>query len=440
MIKQFQQFILENNLLKPADKILLAVSGGIDSIVMCELFYQSNINFVIAHCNFQLRGNESDADEKFVVSLAKKYGLEYFSKKFETEKYAQAHKLSIQMAARDLRYSWFEEIRKQNNFKSIAVAHNKNDVAETILLNLSRGTGIAGLHGISAKNKNVIRPLLFASKEEIENFQKANKLKYREDSSNKSDEYNRNFIRHKIIPVFQKLNPSFVSSIYESSKHISEAENFIKENVNIIKSKISFSKSNEFFIDIEKLNKQKNKNFILFYLLTEYDFNKDVTDDILAALKSQSGKIFYSESHQLVRDRKYLIVSKKKENKVEAVSVFENTEKVEIPVKIQFSKLKVDKLKINANSENAYLDFDKLKFPLEIRKWKNGDKFIPFGMSSKKKISDFLIDKKVPLTEKQNTFALVSGSDIVCLIGHRIDDRYKVSPQTKTVLTCVLQK
>ena len=290
MLEEFKKFVAKNALLKDGDTTLITVSGGRDSVVLCELFQKAEFPFAIAHCNFQLRGKEANDDEDFVKNLASKYKVEFFSKRFKTEVFAKKNKLSIQQAARVLRYEWFEEIRNQNSFNFIATAHHKDDELETFFINLIRGTGIAGLHGILTKRDKIIRPLLFATRVEIDKFVKKNKLQFREDSSNASSKYLRNKIRHKILPIFEKINPSFRNTLSQEIKRLSEVEKVYNHFVGLTIKQIL--KNNT--ISISDLKKSQFAEVILYEVLKKYQFNTDVVEEVLSSFNSEPGKQFFS--------------------------------------------------------------------------------------------------------------------------------------------------
>ena len=431
MVEEFKKFVVKKALLAKEDKTLITVSGGRDSVVLCELFYKAKLPFAIAHCNFQLRGKEANDDEVFVKKLARKYKVDFYSKRFETKKFADKNKLSIQEAARVLRYEWFEETRKKNGFDFIATAHHKDDELETFFINLIRGTGIAGLHGILPKRGAIIRPLLFAGRNEIDAFVKKYKLKFREDSSNASEKYQRNKIRHKVLPLFEEINPSFRSTLSEEIVRLSEVEKIYNYFIDVNKKQILRNNS----ISISALKKSPFASVLLYEILKKYQFNSDVTEQVFNSLDSESGKQFFSPKYRLVKDRHNLIIAKRKSAKTNNVfSVSQNIKRLVTPLKMELSQVEnSDNFVIPKDAKIASLDFEKLKFPLELRKWKEGDFFYPLGMKQKKKISDFFIDIKISLPEKENTWLLCSGSDIVYVSGKRIDERYKVGKETKTI-------
>lgn len=443
MLSRLKQFITTNNLFSQKDKILLTVSGGIDSVVLCDLFHQAKITFGIAHCNFGLRGDESDGDELYVKQLAKKYSVPLFVNNFDTRHYAAHEKISIQMAARELRYKWFEEIRKKNKYSFVATAHHKGDSAETLLINLVRGTGIHGLHGILPKQQKLIRPLLFASREDIMAYANEKKLSWREDSSNTSDKYLRNNIRLNIIPQLKKINPSLEDSLFETSRRLHHAEQAIQLLLENKRKDVLKKQESKISIDIKKLKALKPTPFFLFELIKNYGFNEDTVTNIIASLNKISGKVFFSSTHQLIKDRNTLVLTKKnvaqdkKQNK--KYTFTKSVKKINAPILIHFKKMKLTgDFVIPKEKHIACFDYSKLSATLSIRKWQHGDTFMPLGMKGEKKISDFFTDNKFSLYDKENTWLLLSGNKIVWIIGHRTDERYKITPNTRNILICSL--
>ena len=428
MKNKVQHFIDEKLLFTREDKLILGISGGADSVCLMHILLALNYSFELAHCNFNLRAEESDADEVFVKELAKKYQLEIHIKQFDTLEYASKNKISTQMAARDLRYAWFDDLLNKTNSKYIAIAHHENDDVETFFINLVRGSGLTGLLGIKEKNNAVVRPLLSVSRLDIEQYLNEKGLLFREDSSNASLKYLRNKIRHELMPLLTEMNPSIqdtikgeikilegVSQIYTTKTEEIRKE-LMQEKNGIVKFKIS---------DLLALNPLQN---YLYELLNPYGF---VTIDAIAkTLQGQSGKQFFSATHQLVVDREYILISPVKiENEVFVIA--EKTVDLLIPLSLKF-KITADK-NIVLDSAIAKLDFEKLKFPLTLRKWQEGDKFMPLGMRKFKKLSDFFIDNKFSILDKQEQWLLCSGDDIVWVVGCRIDERYKLETDTKKV-------
>ncbi|MCX6291282.1 MAG: tRNA lysidine(34) synthetase TilS [Bacteroidetes bacterium] len=436
MLERFKEYIKEKNLVSPGKTVLLAVSGGADSVAMAELFHRAGINFHLAHCNFGLRGKESDRDEKFVRALAKKYKTEIHTRKFQTESYAKKNKLSIQEAARELRYDWFRELSLLHQYPSVATAHHLNDSIETFFINLLRGTGINGLSGINPDTDDgVIRPLLFASRKEIETFLSVSKLRYCEDSSNQEDHYLRNKIRHHLIPLFEKLNPSFEKTMAKNLQNIFFAEHVFNETIIETTMRLTHHVNGLPYFSRKELKQLDFPVEYLYEFLSPFHFNAAQVKEIWEC--KQSGKIFYTKNFRIVCDRDKIIFSiLKKENEPEhfiaATMKSFNSTVFRLTIKtIPLEKEK--KFSLPNDASISCLDMDMLRFPLELRKWKAGDFFYPLGMTHRKRLSDFMIDSKWSVPEKENVHVLVSGNDIVCILGHRIDDRYKVTGRTKKV-------
>lgn len=441
MLQDFTKFIAENNLFDKTDKILLGVSGGIDSVVMLDLFVNSGYDCSIAHCNFNLRGEEAKEDEIFVKKLSEKYHINCFVKDFDTKEYAKKNNVSIQMAARELRYDWFEEIREKNEFKYVAVAHHADDSIETFFINLTRGTGIRGLTGILPKNNKIVRPLLCLYRSDIECYVKKYNLNFREDSSNSSTKYMRNNIRHIVIPALKKLNPSFNSTMYENMQRLFQIEEIYLQNVEENKEKFISKKEDIYIIDIEKLRSEcKNEQIFSNYLheiLKKWQFGSDVVSNLIK--EKESGKQFFSAKYRMVCNRNVLEISKieQDEEKVENIEI-KNTDKEIILSKKESLKINIldanETLEIQRNANFAYIDADKISFPLILRKWQKGDVFQPLGMKGKKKLSDFFTNQKMSLLEKERIWVLVSENKIVWIVGKRIDNRFKITNQTKNIL------
>ncbi|MFL5763501.1 MAG: tRNA lysidine(34) synthetase TilS [Bacteroidia bacterium] len=446
MLSAFTTYIKKQKLFSKTDKILLTVSGGVDSVAMCELFHKAGYSFAIAHCNFQLRGKESDADETFVEALAEGYGVEFHSVSFNTPAFAKKEKLSIQAAARSLRYDWFEEVRTQFGYDVIATAHHSDDSIETFFINLIRGTGISGLHGIQPKHGNIARPLLCLSKKEIIAFATKSKLKYREDSSNASDKYLRNKIRNKLIPLLEEMNPSIGKTILDEIQRISAAEKIYREAIDEKRKVILRKKKDTFRMPINVFQDQGPS--LLFELLRPFGFSSATSSEIFRSLKGSSGKQFFSETHRVIRDREELIIEATKKDQGSVKNQNSGKKKIRISkaqkeillgdcsLRFRIADAKTQALK--KSKDTANLDLNKLKFPLELRRWREGDRFQPFGMKGKKKLSDFFIDEKLSLDQKENTWLLCSEGNIVWVAGMRIDDRFRVSAGTKKIFVAEL--
>ncbi len=439
-----------SHLLKIVDRprtkhFLLAVSGGLDSMVMVDLFHGAKLRFGIIHCNFTLRGKESDEDARFVNNMAKKHKVPFYLKKFKTEQYAKASGLSIQMAARKLRYDWFEEIRAENDYDYITTAHHLDDQIETFFINLIRGTGIAGLHGILPQNGRLIRPMLFTYREEIEKYAEKKHFPFHNDSSNDSLKYTRNQIRHQVIPVLRTIQPDFAVVMTENIKKLRNFEIIGKEAIVRTSNSLIHREGKQITISIEALKTLIPLRPYAYELLSPFGFSLDVIENLLNRLDGNSGKTFFSSTHRLIKDRKSLIITEIHDaaNDMQEIPEEFNIEAgmnhIEKPVKMKFQiqPLSPDFI-IPTSLDSACLDYDKLKFPLSIRKWKAGDAFCPLGMNQKKKLSDFFIDQKFTLTDKEITWLLCSGNQITWVIGHRIDHRFRITPKTKKMLYVML--
>lgn len=445
MIQKIQTYIQQQNLANSGTPILVTCSGGVDSMVLCDVLQKLKYNIAIAHCNFQLRGNESDEDEQFVQHFAIQNNIPFYVIKFDTKLYKQQFDVSTQMAARTLRYEWFEKIRKENNYHSIATAHHLDDQLETILLNITKGTGIKGLTGMQAKNGSIIRPLLEVSKQQIIDYAKENNITFREDSSNASDDYQRNLIRHQIVPQLQKINPSLYTSMIDFIGRMNDYEILTNQQIEIIKKKCYSKKNGIIEIKLGFIRTQKAANTILFYLLKDFGFKDDTVKNILAV--KEVGKQFFSETHRIVIDRKSLFVVPKNIERENYLSFVQLPNQIVFNhYKIQCSLLPIQELNIKTSNRYAYFDADKIEFPIFIRYYNEGDYFYPFGMSKpktpgkagKKKLSKYFKDEKFSLLEKENTPVVFSGEKLIWLVGHRIDDRYKVTERTKHVLKMIV--
>ncbi|MGV3508361.1 MAG: tRNA lysidine(34) synthetase TilS [Sphingobacteriaceae bacterium] len=424
------------------DKVLLAVSGGKDSVLMAHLFNEAHFTFGIAHCNFKLREEDSDEDENFSQKLAEQFGVPFFTTTFDTDAYSKQHKISIQMAARELRYRWFEEVRRDNDYQFIAVAHHQNDTVETVLLNLVRGTGIAGLHGIAAKRDKLIRPLLFLKREEIDGIIINNQLAYREDISNSSTKYARNKIRLEVIPKLKDLNPFLENTFEENSRRFKELEDFLNiQTKQLRKTIFQFNPSGDIKINLESLKELQPRKLLLYELFRPYNFSEYVLDDLISAWDGQPGKKFESSTHTLLLDRNSLILSAIRESKKTETLIYKNDHRI-IWEAFTFQSGELDAgIKMDFNSDIAFFDEALLQFPLKLRHWNKGDYFYPFGMRGKKKISDFFTSLKLPLTEKERIPILENGNgDILWVAGYRSDERYKITSNTKKVFILEKQK
>lgn len=444
LLQQFQQYIKNEQLFQPTDHLLLAVSGGVDSVVLCDLCKRSGFDFSIAHCNFQLRGAESDADELFVKELGKKYQVEVFSERFDTNEYAAKNKLGIQVAARELRYNWFQTLinpATKQAFKYLLTAHHANDNIETLLMHFFRGTGMAGLQGILPKTGSgqiLIRPLLVAKKDALIEYAKENQLAYREDASNESNKYTRNFFRNELLPAIREVYPQVEDNLSDNTTRFHEIGIIYNNAINALKKKLIVEKKNEYHLPVLKLLKTPALQTVLFELMKEFDFAPGQTTDIIRLLHGESGKYVDSASHRILRNREWLIVSKLGAREDGHFLIEENDQQLRFSkFTLSVSRKNAD-AKIDSNTSVAELDASGIQFPLLVRKWKQGDYFYPLGMRKKKKLSRFFIDKKLSLNEKEQVWVVEMNKKIIWVAGQRIDDRFKITPNTKSVLRLVL--
>ena len=433
MLEEFKTFIEKNGLFKPEEKVLLAVSGGVDSMLMAYLFHQCKYRFSIAHCNFQLRGKESDLDEELVGLAAKRYKVQFFTNRFDTQNYARENGISLQMAARELRYEWFDQLLAEGECEYLATAHHLNDSFETALFNLVKGTGMAGLKGIVPKNQYRIRPLLFTNKKEIGFFAARQGIAWREDQSNSSVKYHRNLIRHEVIPVLEKINPDLINSFGQSSTKIAAAVNIVDRNIEALKEKLIKAEGKDFLIDKKALAAEHEGSFLLSEILKSFGFNFSQARDIYNRLETV-GKRYLSEGYQLNIDREQMIISPVSKEPSGTMLIDADQQTVDCrEFNLLLNRASAAGFSIPEDKNIAALDLEKLKFPLKVRPWQKGDWFMPLGMRHKKKLSDFMIDEKIPLNLKSRVMVLKSADDIVWVIGFRIDDRYKITGDSRQV-------
>jgi tRNA(Ile)-lysidine synthase len=416
-------------------QFLLAVSGGIDSMVMAHLFITSGYRCAIAHCNFSLRGEESDADEDFVRTFAETQGVPFHTIRFDTNKYAAENKIPIQLAARELRYHWFEELRQTHGFDKIAVAHNADDNLETFFINLLRGAGLNGLTGMSSHTDYIIRPLLGCSRKYVEEYAIANNVRYREDSSNLSDKYLRNKLRHRVLPVLDDIHPAFREKAAESIAYLDKANQFIETETALFLQYSSFAKGDDTYISLADVREFHSPEILLFYILKTYGFRGATIANISACIDNAvSGKQFFSSTHCLVIDRTHLIISPP----LDDTSPY--TIDINADIHAETFDLRCEIVEKDANfrlmrdKNVGEFDLSKLTFPLTLRRCKDGDRFVPLGMKGQKKLSDFFIDLKLSVIEKHRRFVLISGNDIIWIVGIRPDERFKVTESTKQIL------
>ena len=436
MLQKIQNHIAHNFSFLIGKKLLLATSGGLDSMVMVDLFKKLDFNFAMAHCNFQLRGIESFGDQNFVQDYADENGIPLFVTQFDTEAFAKDYNLSIQVAARELRYNWFYELLENEKFHYILTAHHADDNLETFLINLVRGTGLDGLTGIPEQNENVIRPLLIFSRSEIETYAKENAIDWREDSSNASDKYLRNKIRHNLVPVLKEINPDFLSSFYKTQSYLQESKVMAEDASILVYQQVAKEKGEDVHFDLNQLKKLPNYKSYLYQWLVEFGFS--AWNDIYDLVDSQSGKQVFSEEYRLLKNRNFLVLSPiNVTNKAEEYFIDQNQKDVKVPLNLSFSGAEAIS---TVSNTTIFVDQDKLEYPLVLRRWVEGAIFQPFGMQGKsKKVSKFFKDEKLSLLEKESAWLLYSGNEIIWIIGIRQDERFRISDTTKNILKIQLE-
>lgn len=424
-----QQLLVDNR------PVLVGFSGGADSVALLGLLVQLDYSCIALHCNFHLRGEESVRDEQFAAETAFALGVPFHKIDFDTTAYATEHRLSIEMAARELRYNWFEEMRQRFNAQAIAVAHHRDDSVETVLLNLIRGTGIRGMGGIRPKNGYVIRPLLTVSRSEILAWLGEQHLTYVTDSTNLSDAYTRNFIRLRVLPLLEELNPSVRTAIARTADHLADTETIYLHVLEEARKQLIEEGDR---IPIDRLMNYPSPATILYELLKPYGFTRQVADDIFRSLAKESGRIFYSPEYRLLKDREYLLLSPICMEEIPEYTFTADDVLEDIwsgPVELSFQKIVINNdFNIRKDKHIAYFDYDKLSFPLTLRRWKEGDWFIPFGMKGRKKLSDYFSDHKFSRIDKEQTWLLCSGETILWIVGERSDNRFCIDKTTKSVL------
>jgi tRNA(Ile)-lysidine synthase len=433
LTERYIDFIRANRLFTKTDKLLLAVSGGVDSVVLCELSRRAGFDFAIAHCNFKLRGADSDRDEQFVRDLAAKYQVDFFHTSFDTAVLAKQQKKSVETVARDLRYAWFEETRAGNGFACIVTAHHAGDNVETMLMNFFRGTGIKGLRGIQPKNGRVVRPLLFARRIELEAFLEANELSFVSDHTNFEDDYTRNFFRNQVIPLVQKAFPQTEDNLLRNIERFAGAELLYKEAIAGYKKKLLEQKGTEVHIPVLKLQQMPALNTLVYEITSEYGFTAHQTDEVMALLPAETGKYVASATHRIIKNRKWLIIAPVETENAQTILVEQESGSIVYPGgTLVFEKIG-ELAGIEPDSNIAQLDAALIQFPLLLRKWKTGDYFYPLGMTKKKKLNRFLGDLKLSLTQKENTWVLEMDKKIIWVVGRRIDERFKVTNKTQKI-------
>ncbi|MBA4744048.1 MAG: tRNA lysidine(34) synthetase TilS [Muricauda sp.] len=429
MFPKFKQHINSEMPFLKGKRLLVACSGGVDSVVLAHLCIAADMDIALVHCNFNLRDEESDGDEAFVRQLASDFGIEVFVMLFETEKYAETQRLSVQMAARELRYQWFSDLIKTKGFDYILTAHHADDSLETFLINLSRGTGIEGLSGIPEVNEHVVRPLLPFSRSEILTYAKSEKIVWREDSSNASTKYLRNKIRHQIVPVLKELHPTFLQNFLTTQNHLQQSSDLVLNHINELKSKLFEQRDGDIKISIAALEQLQPLDAYLYGLFKDYGFTE--WNDVKDLLKAMSGKQVVSKTHRLLKDRDFLILSEIKNTVNGTYLVHIDGTPSELPIKLKLENVET----LEKQGRNVvFLDKEKLNFPLVLRNWEKGDYFYPFGMQGKKKLSKFFKDEKLDVISKEKQWLLCSNNDIVWVVGKRADERFKVEDSTREII------
>jgi tRNA(Ile)-lysidine synthase len=435
MLNEFLKYIEVNHLVNKGNKVLLAVSGGIDSMVMADLFIKSGIKTGIAHCNFCLRGRESDKDEVLVKNMAALHKIPFYSIRFDTMGYAAEKGRSVEMAARELRYGWFEEIRKKDGYDAIVIAHNLNDNIETLILNLTRGTGIAGLTGMRNSRNHIIRPLLFASREIIKKYSLKHKIKFREDKSNAETKYSRNKIRHLVIPVLKEINPSIEETLNETAERLSATNDIVNYFTDQLRADLIKKKDGNLVVNISRLKSSLGNSTLLYELFKPFGITGSLVKDLDKIAKGETGGQLFTGTHRLLKNRNEIIISVLVEKKDEYYKANSISGLRRVPGIFSVKSFRTDPgYIIPSERETACLDFDKLLFPVVVRKWESGDFFYPLGMKRKKKLSDYFIDRKFSRFDKEKTLILESNGNIVWIVGERIDDRFKVTNATEKIL------
>ncbi len=430
MLSKFYTTLLENFPEIQTKKILLAVSGGIDSMVLADLFVKSKLNFSIAHCNFKLRNTESDLDQKFVENYCSTHSIPFFTTSFDTTAFAKDFKFSTQIAARKLRYEYFYELIQSEKFDFVATAHHLDDSIETFLINLSRGTGIDGLTGIPLENDKIIRPLLNISRSEIDNYANENTIQWREDASNATDHYIRNKIRHHLTPILREINPSFSKSFQQTLQNLQQAKSLMDDASRIVYKKVVVDELDYKKINIQELKQLPNFKAYLFQWLQPLGFS--AWEDIYNLAEAETGKQIFSNKYQILKNRDFLIVAKKSNKDAEQHLIEKGVSEVNFHIKLLFCKISKP---FYSTNKTIFVDDEKLSYPLTLRRWKTGDIIYPLGMNGKsKKVSKLFKDEKLSRIEKENAWLLCSGKDIVWIVGIRADERFKISNTTNNIL------
>lgn len=467
LLQRFQQYISSNHLFTKNDTLLLAVSGGVDSVVLCELCKQAGYQFIIAHCNFKLRAAESERDAAFVQQLAQTYNVRFLKKEFNTADYAEKNKLSIQEAARELRYSWFTELLtleaggqkpekgngnnevKQENKKSggpttnykpqtincILTAHHVDDNIETMLMHFFRGTGIQGLRGMLPKQGHIVRPLLFARKQELKQFATDNKLNWVEDSSNALDKYSRNYFRHQLIPLVQQIYPEAENNLAGNLRRFADMEVLYQQALETHKKRLLEYKGNEVHIPVLKLQRSEPLHSIVYEIIKDFGFSPAQVEEVIKLLSSDSGRYIQSATHRIIKNRRWLIIAAMQWEQVQNLVIDEDEHRIVFENGVLvLERLKNKNVQLANDAGMAFIDQATVQFPLLLRKWKKGDYFYPLGLKKKKKLARFFIDQKLSLTDKEKVWVLESNKKILWVVGLRIDDRFKITGSTKNII------
>jgi tRNA(Ile)-lysidine synthase len=444
--ERYLDFIKSNKLFNQHVHLLIAVSGGIDSVSLCHLCTDNGFRFSIAHCNFQLRGDESTRDENFVRELARQLNVPFYLERFNTKEYAKENKLSIQEAARELRYNWFDKIVKGDvtAIESgagdkplwIATAHNLDDNIETVLMNFCKGTGIKGLKGMDVKRGKLIRPMLFASRNQISSYVSAKHIEWVEDSSNAEEKYTRNYFRRQVIPVIENVYPNFRQQVAENISRFKEAGEMYDQSKEWHRQNLVQIKGEEMHIPILKLLKSVPLNTVVYEIIKEFGFSHGQVEEVIKLSAAKNGSYTSSSTHRIIRNRKWLIVAPLKPVSEPGLFVVEKAGDSIHTKDLKLSVKEADQASVKFDSEcTVFIDADELQFPLVFRRWKEGDYFYPLGMKKKKKLSRFFIDQKLSAIEKENVWVIESAKKIVWLAGYRVDDRFKIKPSTKKIIS-----
>lgn len=434
MLTQINQYIRTHSLLTAKAKVLVGVSGGVDSVVLIHALFALGYECIVAHMNFSLRGEASDGDENFVHGLCRDLNIPFYAKKVDTLAYAREKGISMEMAARDLRYAFFDALCQKNEVDRIAVGHHKNDLAETFLINLSRGTGLRGLSGIQPVNGKIIRPLLCLTASEVRLYAKQHHLDYRTDASNSDVDIIRNRIRHRVIPEFERINPAFIQTLEDTARRMQQIQEMVNDQVARFSESNVLNVDNAVYISLNALQQHPQKQFMLFELLHPYGCNSAQIGEISKALNGISGKEWFTAQFRVTLSSTALEIRETNTAIKETFTIERHQVAVNHPFPLAFNTLKNPGLRhLKFSNWQVYFDADKLVFPLVIRPWEQGDRFVPFGMRGHKKLSDFLVDMKLSIPQKEEVYVLLSGNEIIWVVGLRTDNRYKISEQTEHI-------